>query len=113
MDDLTEQVLGIVASIPAGRVMTYGGLAREVDTGARTVGRILHGGGHDIPWWRVVNADGRPYSGAADRARIKFLNESTPLLSDDPDVRVDLAQARWAPAETTASTEPVQPQQDH
>ncbi|MBB2946455.1 alkylated DNA nucleotide flippase Atl1 [Actinoplanes lutulentus] len=73
--------------------MTYGDIARTTGTGARMVGRILHNGGHDIPWWRVVNAEGRPYKDAALAARAKFVEEATPMLDHSNDVRVDLAQA--------------------
>nr|WP_100363649.1 hypothetical protein [Diaminobutyricimonas aerilata] len=33
------------------------------------MGRILHNNGHDVAWWRVVRADGRPVSAAAQDAR--------------------------------------------
>ncbi|MBU2666074.1 MGMT family protein [Actinoplanes bogorensis] len=95
MKDLTVRVHDVVRSIPAGRVMTYGDVAIVVGTGARAVGRVLHDGGHDIPWWRVVDAGGRPYQDAAGRARVKFIEESTALLDDGSDVRVDLARALW------------------
>jgi alkylated DNA nucleotide flippase Atl1 len=99
MNDLTERVHDVVLSIPAGRVMTYGHVAKAVGTGARAVGRIMHNGGHDIPWWRVVDADGRPYKDAVGSARAKFIEESTALLDRGSDVRVDLAQASWTNTE--------------
>jgi methylated-DNA-protein-cysteine methyltransferase related protein len=53
----------IVRSIPAGRVMTYGQIAWLVGVprGARAVGWVLHGlpEGTDVPWHRVINAQGR------------------------------------------------------
>jgi alkylated DNA nucleotide flippase Atl1 len=58
VSDLTERIIRTVESIPAGRVMTYGDIAQATGTGARAVGRILHNGGHDIPWWRVVDEVG-------------------------------------------------------
>lgn len=61
MSDLTERILDTVRAIPEGRVMTYGDIARVTGTAARAVGRVLHNSGHEIPWWRVVDADGRPY----------------------------------------------------
>ncbi len=95
MTDLTERVLSTVSSIPPGHVMTYGDVAHATGTGARAVGRVLHNGGHDIPWWRVVAADGRPFRAAAEDARARFLEEGTPLLEAGSDVRVDLARASW------------------
>lgn len=100
MGEVTARILTTVASIPAGRVMTYGDVAAEAGTGARAVGRVLYnsGHGHDIPWWRVVTAEGRPFQSAVPAARAKFIEESTPLLVRDGDVRVDLARAAWSAA---------------
>ena len=98
MSDLTERILRTVSAIPEGKATTYGDIARATGTGARAVGRVLHGGGHDIPWWRVVDADGWSYAAASDDVRAKFHEESTPLLEDSPGrVRVDLAAASWTP----------------
>jgi methylated-DNA-protein-cysteine methyltransferase related protein len=97
MTDLVDRVREVVAAIPRGRVMTYGDLGHVVGTGARVVGRMLHAGGHDVPWWRVVSADGRPYPGAAADARSRYLDEATPLVDDGDDVRVDLRRASWSP----------------
>jgi alkylated DNA nucleotide flippase Atl1 len=100
VSDPTERVLRTVRAIPEGRAMTYGDIARATGNGARAVGRILHNGGHEIPWWRVVDANGRPYRGAVDAVRAKFHEESTPLLDDSPgSVRVDLAEASWMPCD--------------
>lgn len=101
--DVADRVTGLVASIPPGRVMTYGAVARAVGTGARTVGRVLHDGGHDVPWWRVVDADGRPYAAAADRVRAHLLDEGTPLL-DRAGTVVDLDRASWTPARGAAAS---------
>lgn len=57
-----QQVYEIVKSIPAGRVMTYGGVARAAGfpRGARTVGWLLHQNKTPmvVPCHRVVFADG-------------------------------------------------------
>ena len=95
MGDVTERVIEIVESVPPGYVTTYGAIARAAGTGARVVGRVLHHGGHDIPWWRVVDAEGRPYEGAVDEVRARFHEESTPLLRGDAELVVDLAKAAW------------------
>jgi methylated-DNA-protein-cysteine methyltransferase related protein len=54
-------VLGVVASLPAGEVLTYGEVAREAGRpgAARAVGAVLRRHGSEVPWWRVVAADGR------------------------------------------------------
>lgn len=105
MNSVTERVIDIVVLIPAGRVMTYGAVARAAGTGARAVGRVLHNSGHDIPnlpWWRVVDASGRPYEGAADDAQAELLEESTPLRADRRGTVVDLAKASWTPDDDDA-----------
>jgi alkylated DNA nucleotide flippase Atl1 len=57
-----ERVRGVVAAIPAGSVLAYGEVAAraELPGRARLVGRILAEDGHDLPWHRVLRADGTP-----------------------------------------------------
>jgi len=60
-DAFAEAVLDLVAQIPPGRVMSYGGIAAELGSRAsRQVGKVMAYSGHEVPWWRVVHADGRP-----------------------------------------------------
>ncbi|WP_222194975.1 MGMT family protein [Modestobacter italicus] len=96
MNDVAERVLSTVSSIPSGHVMTYGDVAEAAGTGPRAVGQVLRRDGHDVPWWRVVDAMGRPVEAAAQEALARFLEESTPLLHRGDDVRVDLARAAWS-----------------
>ena len=57
-----DMVYDLVATIPPGRVVTYGDIARALgaNRGARAVGYALKAlpAGRDVPWWRVVNARG-------------------------------------------------------
>ena len=55
-----EQVFEIVATIPRGRVMTYGQIAALCGRprAARIVGGIAHYGPPGLPWQRVVKARG-------------------------------------------------------
>ncbi|PVE96929.1 MGMT family protein [Microbacterium sp. TPD7012] len=102
MNDIAETVLRIMSAIPSGHVLTYGDIAERAGTGPRAVGQILRSGGHDGPWWRVVNASGQPVKSLAREALAQFLEEATPLLRDDEtDVRVDLALATWRRSDTT------------
>lgn len=57
-----ERVRGVVADIPAGCVLAYGDVAAQAGLPgrARLVGRILAEDGHDLPWHRVLRADGTP-----------------------------------------------------
>ncbi len=57
-----ERVYALVRLIPPGKVASYGQIAAllEHPHAARTVGWALHGlpDGSDVPWQRVVNAEG-------------------------------------------------------
>ncbi|MDX9954068.1 MAG: MGMT family protein [Anaerolineae bacterium] len=55
-----ESVYALVCQIPAGKVTTYGQIARWLgwEHGARTVGWALRSAPADIPWHRVVNGRG-------------------------------------------------------
>lgn len=55
-----SRVYALAKRIPPGRVATYGMLARAlgVPRGARTVGWALGACPDDVPWHRVVNAQG-------------------------------------------------------
>ncbi|MDI7276795.1 MAG: MGMT family protein [Anaerolineae bacterium] len=59
--DLYERVYRIVATIPAGRVLTYGDIARMLGRprGGRLVGWAMRHCPEGLPWYRVVNAQGR------------------------------------------------------
>jgi len=62
MQPFTISVIGILRSIPEGKVMTYGQVARAAGSprAARQVVRVLHtlSGKYDLPWHRVVNKSG-------------------------------------------------------
>jgi methylated-DNA-protein-cysteine methyltransferase-like protein len=60
-----DRVYEIVASIPEGRVMTYGQIAAMCGSprAARQVGGVAHYGPEDLPWHRVVNKQGGLASG--------------------------------------------------
>ncbi len=57
-----ERVRGVIADIPAGSVLAYGEVAARAGLPgrARLVGRILAEDGDDLPWHRVLRADGSP-----------------------------------------------------
>ncbi len=56
---LAEQVYRLVRQIPPGRVMSYGQVAEHIPAlSARQVGRLMAVAPEDVPWWRVVGADG-------------------------------------------------------
>lgn len=62
MQPFTTQVIHIISSIPEGKVMTYGQIAKEAGSprAARQIVRILHSMSrkYQLPWHRVVNSRG-------------------------------------------------------
>jgi len=64
-----EAVLARVRAIPEGFVCTYG----DISPGApRYAGTVLRGSGApDVPWWRVVRADGSLAVGREQERRLR------------------------------------------
>jgi methylated-DNA-protein-cysteine methyltransferase related protein len=85
---LESRIAGIVErirDIPAGHVQTYS----DIDGHApRLVGRVLATTHEDLPWFRVVRADGSIPKG--QRQRELLVAEGVPMRGD----RVDLDRAR-------------------
>jgi alkylated DNA nucleotide flippase Atl1 len=105
-DDYLEAVLDVVALIPPGRVMTYGTVADVVADrllaagerprgGPRQVGQVMSRAGGDVPWWRVVNASGRPPAAHLGRALDHLRDDGAPLTAHGD--RVVLRRAIWWP----------------
>ena len=98
MDELATAVLAVVRQIPSGRVLTYGDVAAMAggEATARDVGQVLlrHGEQEDVPWWRVLRADGTPPPHLLERQLGLLRAEGTPLAPSG--AAVDLHAARWA-----------------
>jgi alkylated DNA nucleotide flippase Atl1 len=63
MDEETlERIRSVVAAVPAAAVLAYGEVAARAGLPgrARLVGRILAEDGDDLPWHRILRADGTP-----------------------------------------------------
>jgi len=83
----SERIVERIRAIPEGWVRTYG----DIDPRApRLVGLVLSRS-HDLPWQRVVRADGSLTQG--DRQRELLLREGVPMRGD----RVDMDEARLPP----------------
>lgn len=97
LEDYAERVLDLVARIPPGRVLAYGDIARRLgEGGPRNVGAVMSRYGSDLPWWRVIRADGRPPQCHDGEAIEHWRAEGTPMVQGLVEGgRVDLAQARW------------------
>jgi alkylated DNA nucleotide flippase Atl1 len=92
-----ERVLDLVATIPAGRVLTYGDVAQRLGSRApRAVGTTLARFGGGVPWWRVVRAGGLLAPGHELSATEHLLAEGVAVLPSARGPRVDLDQHRWA-----------------
>lgn len=63
-----EEVWEIVRSIPPGRCVGYGAVARELDNpvSGYTVGRWMAQCPEGVPWWRVVGKAGDLLIGKRD-----------------------------------------------
>ena len=110
-EDYVEAVLDLVERIPVGRATTYGTLAEVLRErwgvgGPRQVGTVLARAGSGVPWWRVVNAAGRPPAHHRSRALALLREEDCPLSDDgcaqDEDARVLLRLALWWPPQESA-----------
>jgi methylated-DNA-protein-cysteine methyltransferase-like protein len=100
MDDLVvERVLRCCECVPAGRLATYGMVARLAGTSPRLVGRIMSVYGANVSWWRIVNARGELPAALAVRARPHWEDEAVTYVGPRarlPEHRVD--EATWAAA---------------
>ena len=81
-----EEVLRRVRSVPEGRVTTYGDLSPGAPRFAGTV--LSECDEPDVPWHRIVRADGSLAKGARQRALLEA--EGVPFRGD----RVDMRAAR-------------------
>ena len=67
-DAQVQTVRALVASIPPGRVVTYGDIAGAAGLSSpRIVGWIMATDSADLPWHRVISASGRPAKHLASR----------------------------------------------
>lgn len=98
-----ERVYQAVCRIPEGRISSYGEVARMVSgraSGARTVGWALGSLSEErakqVPWWRVLRADGSlgmgrdPEAAALQRRRLEAEG-----LRFDAEGRIDIGRFGW------------------
>ena len=96
-----ESIWRVVAAIPAGRVSTYGEVAKlaGLPRGARQVGQALGKAPASLklPWYRVIGAGGRialPKDSAGYRTQIRKLEAEGINVENG---RVRLPEFQWAP----------------
>ena len=99
-DEYTERVLQCVEQVPRGRATTYGAIAEVVGArlgggGPRLVGSVMAAYGGPVCWWRVVRADGSLPSSHQGEARLRYLEEGTPVrASGNVDIKAAFYQTR-------------------
>jgi alkylated DNA nucleotide flippase Atl1 len=84
-DVRASRILARVRAIPEGFVQTYGDIEPQAP---RLVGHVLATARDDVPWRRVVRADGSVPMGTDQLQQLR--DEGVPIRGD----RVDLANAR-------------------
>lgn len=96
---INEQIYFVLQAIPEGKVVSYGQVARlcGLPNGARQVARALRMLPSDtaIPWFRVVNTQGRisiPGEGA-NRQKEKLEREGVVFLNG----KIDFKKYQWQP----------------
>ena len=102
-----EQVWALVRQIPAGKVATYGQIAKmlpqpediSIDafqlSASRWVGLAMAACPDDVPWHRVVNSQGKISHPEAGKQK-KLLEEEDVFFSKD---KLDLTEYQWLEGE--------------
>lgn len=91
-EETLERVRAVVASIPRGRVLSYGDVAELAGLrSARLVGRILAEDSADLPWHRVLRSNGTVAEHL--RGRQLELLRGEGVLADDG--RISMRRYRW------------------
>ncbi len=96
--EVYARIYRVTKEIPAGKVSTYGQIARWAGASTpRMVGYAMAGAGSkDVPWWRVVNAQGaisprnNPFSELQQRDLLE--NEGIIFKAND---RISLKDYAW------------------
>lgn len=94
-EQLVYEILSVVEEIPAGKVASYGQIAKLIgrEKNARLVGRVLSQAEHygDFPCHRVVNHAGRTAPGWPEQ---RLLLEAE-QVEFQPDGHVNMKRFQW------------------
>jgi alkylated DNA nucleotide flippase Atl1 len=92
MTPFARRVLDAVDAIPPGTVMSYSDVAEYVVAGSgRAVGTVMATYGNEVPWHRVVRADGSCAPGVRDEQVALLRAEGVPMNG----TKVDMRRGRW------------------
>ena len=98
---MSDEIWRVVRSIPRGRVAGYGDVGRVLAPrlSGLLVGRRLRSVPDDVPWWRVVAADGSLPTAKRDPRLARDQRERLEAegVSFDETERIDMARYRWEP----------------
>ena len=96
MPSFERNVLAVLRSLEPGEVVTYGEVASDAGfpNAARAVGNLLRMTDQDVPWWRVVNSEGRLVPGFEQEHAARLRAEGVKVV----DGHVRQALGRRAPA---------------
>lgn len=99
MNPFTEKVIHIIKSIPPGKVMTYGQIAKVAGSprGARQVVRVLHSmsTNYNLPWHRVINVKGEIVIADEEAAYSQKAMLEAEGVHFSANGRVDLKKSRY------------------
>lgn len=91
MNAAAVRILDVVEAIPPGQVLSYGEVAARAGVGSpRLVGRVLAAYGGEVPWHRVLRADGTVARHLRHRQLALLRAEGVAVVGD----RVDLGRPR-------------------
>jgi len=89
-EEQVERVRALVATIPPGRVATYGDIAAVAGLSSpRIVGWIMRTDSSDLPWHRVITASGRPARHLTSR-QLELLRAEGVLARDGKVARAEV-----------------------
>ena len=98
----SERVVKIALSIPSGRVTTYGRIARAAGAGPMAsqsitgiLGKAWDNGAKNIPFHRIVYADGHIWADDKHRAKRLKLYQEEGILLDDKDRITNFRSILW------------------
>ena len=109
-----EQVWDLVRQVPAGKVTTYGNIAKmlpppqgvELETykafAPRWVGGAMAQCPDDVPWWRVINSQGK-ISARPSAPRQRELLEEEGVVFNEKE-KIDLKVFLWGEEKPSQAT---------
>jgi methylated-DNA-protein-cysteine methyltransferase-like protein len=95
---LFPRIYDVVRQVPRGKVTTYGDVAQLIGPGcdARLVGYAMAECPDDVPWQRVINAQGKISLRSGDGPAKQQMRLEAEGVDFDARGKIDLNRFRWA-----------------